>query len=175
VGIESSTEDDAVGPGLLLPAWGTDVIQLTQVEAGHPACPIQLTQVEGGRPAIRPSGHPACPTQLTQVEGSQTQVEAGHPACPTQLTQVEAAGWIWAARPLFERVLAIDEATYGPDHPEVAMDLSNLASAHQDLGAPALARPLLERAIAIATARLPPNHPHLAIYRGNLAGLGPSR
>jgi hypothetical protein len=31
------------------------------------------------------------------------------------------------AEPLFRRALAIDEKSFGPDHPEVAMDLNNLA------------------------------------------------
>ena len=31
------------------------------------------------------------------------------------------------AEPLFRRALAIDEASYGPDHPEVAIRLNNLA------------------------------------------------
>src|SRR5580658_6935221 len=56
------------------------------------------------------------------------------------------------ARPLAERALAIDEAAYGPDHPTVANDLSNLATILQDLGQPAEARPLAERALAITEA-----------------------
>jgi hypothetical protein len=80
-----------------------------------------------------------------------------------------------AALPLNERALAIAEATYGPDHPAVAIYLSNLAMAHEVLGEPATARPLTERALAIAEARLPPDHPHLAVYRKNLDALGPSR
>ena len=31
------------------------------------------------------------------------------------------------AEPLYRRALAIDEASFGPDHPEVATDLNNLA------------------------------------------------
>jgi hypothetical protein len=44
------------------------------------------------------------------------------------------------ARPLFERALRIDEASYGPDHPIVAMRLNNLALLLRDLGDPASAR-----------------------------------
>ena len=43
------------------------------------------------------------------------------------------------ARPLAERALAIDEAAYGPDHPDVAIRLNNLALILRDLGQ--LARP----------------------------------
>jgi tetratricopeptide (TPR) repeat protein len=56
------------------------------------------------------------------------------------------------ARTLQERALAIDEAAYGPDHPEVATDLNNLAQILQDLGDLAGARPLQERALAIDEA-----------------------
>jgi hypothetical protein len=38
------------------------------------------------------------------------------------------------ARPLAERALAIDEATYGPDHPDVATLRANLAVIMRELG-----------------------------------------
>jgi hypothetical protein len=79
------------------------------------------------------------------------------------------------ARPLLERAVAIDEATYGPDHPTVAVRLSNLAMVHHALGQHVAARPLLERAIAIVEARLHPNHPRVVLYRKHLAVLGPPR
>ena len=39
----------------------------------------------------------------------------------------QARGQFRAAEPLFRRALAIDEQSYGPDHPDVAIDLNNLA------------------------------------------------
>jgi tetratricopeptide (TPR) repeat protein len=54
------------------------------------------------------------------------------------------------ARPLAERALAIDEATYGPGHPYIATDLNNLAAILQDLGEQAQARRLEARAVVIA-------------------------
>jgi hypothetical protein len=51
-----------------------------------------------------------------------------------------------------ERTLAIDEAAYGADHPDVATDLNNLAQILWDLGDVAGARPLQERALAIREA-----------------------
>jgi tetratricopeptide (TPR) repeat protein len=62
------------------------------------------------------------------------------------------------ARPVVERALAIDEAAYGPDHPNVANDLNNLALVLQDLGEPQQARPLAERALAISERTLGPDH-----------------
>jgi len=49
--------------------------------------------------------------------------------------------------------VAIDEAAYGPDHPEVATDLNNLALILRDLSQLEAARPSLrEQALAINEA-----------------------
>ena len=77
-----------------------------------------------------------------------------------------------AAQPLLERALHVGEATFGPNHPTVATDLSNLATVLHALGQAAEARPLLERALRIAEASLGPDHPNTRIIRGNLEGLG---
>jgi tetratricopeptide (TPR) repeat protein len=77
-----------------------------------------------------------------------------------------------AAQPLLERALRIGEATFGPNPPTVATDLSNLATVLHALGQAAEARPLLERALRIAEASLGPDHPNTRIIRGNLEGLG---
>ncbi|WP_261560970.1 tetratricopeptide repeat protein, partial [Frankia tisae] len=63
------------------------------------------------------------------------------------------------ALPLFQRALTIDEAVYGPDHPEVATALNNLALALQDLGRAGEALPLFQRALTIAEAVYGPDHP----------------
>jgi len=73
------------------------------------------------------------------------------------------------ARPLAERALTITEAAYGPDHPIVATELSNLALILQDLGLTAEARPLAERALTIDEAAYGPDHPDVAICLSNLA------
>jgi Tetratricopeptide repeat len=56
------------------------------------------------------------------------------------------------ARPLLERALAIDEAAYGPDHPEVSTDLYNLAEVLRDLDHPDQAQIALERGRAVNRA-----------------------
>lgn len=56
------------------------------------------------------------------------------------------------AKALLERALAITEVAYGPDHPDVATRLNNLAGMLRDLGQPEAARPLQERALAIYEA-----------------------
>ena len=64
------------------------------------------------------------------------------------------------AEPLIRRALAIDEKSYGPDHPNVAIRLNNLAELLQDTNRLAEAEPLMRRALAIdeaATARIIPS------------------
>ena len=62
-----------------------------------------------------------------------------------------------------------DEAVHGPDHPDVAASLNNLALILRDLGQPGEARPLLERALAIDEAVYGPDHPEVATDLDNLA------
>lgn len=76
-----------------------------------------------------------------------------------------------AAEPLFRRALAIDEASYGPEHPEVAIRLNNLASVLKATNRLAEAEPLMRRALAIDEARYGPEHPEVAIRLNNLASL----
>jgi tetratricopeptide (TPR) repeat protein len=89
----------------------------------------------------------------------------------TAATYLQTYGQPAQAKPLFERALRIDEAAYGPDHPEVATHLKNLASALGDLGQPGPARPLLERALRIAEAGHGPDHPITAAIREGLRGV----
>jgi tetratricopeptide (TPR) repeat protein len=53
------------------------------------------------------------------------------------------------AEPLYQRTLAIDEKRLGPDHPDVATRLNNLAALYQAQGRYAEAEPLYQRARAI--------------------------
>ena len=74
-----------------------------------------------------------------------------------------------AARPLFERALAIREEVLGPEHPDTAESLDNLAflvQAQGDLGG---ALPLCERALAIREEVLGPEHPDTAKGLNNFA------
>jgi tetratricopeptide (TPR) repeat protein len=73
------------------------------------------------------------------------------------------------ARPLFERALAIRENVLGPEHPDTAMSLNNLALLLRDQGDLAGARPLFERALAILEKTLGPEHRDTATSLNNLA------
>ena len=76
-----------------------------------------------------------------------------------------------SARIACERALAIDEATLGSEHLEVARDANNLGSVLNAQGDLAGARAHYERALAIAEAAYGPDHPGVAHYLNNLAGV----
>jgi tetratricopeptide (TPR) repeat protein len=75
------------------------------------------------------------------------------------------------AEPLMRRALALDEACFGPDHPNVANQLTNLACLLQDTNRLREAEPLMRRALAINEACFGPEHPNVAICLNNLANL----
>jgi tetratricopeptide (TPR) repeat protein len=80
-------------------------------------------------------------------------------------------GELAEARLLFERALAIREKGVGPDHPDTAMSLNNLARLLRDQGDLAAARPLQERALAIFENVFGPEHPNTAKCLVNFAHL----
>jgi tetratricopeptide (TPR) repeat protein len=75
------------------------------------------------------------------------------------------------AEPLYRRVLAIDEASHGPDHPDVAVDINNLATLLRVTNRLSEAEPLHRRALTIFEASYGLDHPNVAICLNNLAEL----
>ena len=75
------------------------------------------------------------------------------------------------AEPLMRRALAIDEASFGKDHPDVARDLNNLAGLLQATNRRGEAEPLMRRALAIDEASFGKDHPRFAIDLNNFAQL----
>ena len=73
------------------------------------------------------------------------------------------------AEPLIRRALAIDEASFGPEHPTVARVLNNLGGFLRATGRLVEAEPLVRRALAIAEANYGADHPTVAIGLNNLA------
>ena len=69
------------------------------------------------------------------------------------------------------RALAIDEKSYGPDHPEVAIDLHHLAHLLHATNRLAEAEPTMRRALAIDEKSYGPDHPNTMTARHNLAKL----
>src|SRR5258706_262607 len=75
------------------------------------------------------------------------------------------------ARPLLERALAIRERTLGPEHPDTATSLHNLAESLWVANRPSEAEPLIRRELAIDEKSLAPVHPDVAIRLNALARL----
>jgi hypothetical protein len=65
------------------------------------------------------------------------------------------------------RALEIDERSFGPDHPDVARDLNNLAQLLKETNRLAEAEPLMRRAIDILEKGLGPEHPNTRTVRRN--------
>jgi tetratricopeptide (TPR) repeat protein len=78
--------------------------------------------------------------------------------------------WQEAER-LYRRAVEIDEQSYGPDNPTVAIGLNNLALLLKGTNRLAEAEPLMRRALAIDEQSYGPKHPSVAIDLNNLAGL----
>jgi tetratricopeptide (TPR) repeat protein len=73
------------------------------------------------------------------------------------------------AEPLLRRGLAIWEKALGPEHPDVAGSLNNLAALYDNQARYAEAEPLFKRALAIREKALDPEHPDVAKSLNNLA------
>ena len=74
------------------------------------------------------------------------------------------------ALPLYRRALEIREKALGPEHPDTANSLNNLALLYQVMGAYEQALPLYQRALKIIEKSLGPEHPH-AIVASTIWGL----
>jgi tetratricopeptide (TPR) repeat protein len=72
------------------------------------------------------------------------------------------------AEPLLRRALAVREQVLGPEHPDVATSLDNLAQLYGATGRPAEAEPLYRRALAVRERALGPEHPRFAESLGCL-------
>ena len=75
---------------------------------------------------------------------------------------------------MMKRALEIDEVSFGKDHPNVAIDLNNLARLYQATNRLSEAEPLMKRHLVIFlqfTRRTGHPHPHLEAAVANYAGL----
>ena len=71
--------------------------------------------------------------------------------------------------PQLLRALAIREQQLGPQHPDTASSLNNLAGLYQAQGKYPEAEPLLQRALAIYTRAFGPKHPGTQTIQRNYA------
>ena len=96
---------------------------------------------------------------------------------PTTNVMNQLAGLLYSkalhdqTEPLLRRALAIDEKSFGPEHPDVATRLNNLALLLRATNRLAEAEPLYRRALAIQEKSFGPDHPNVATGLNNLAVL----
>ena len=72
---------------------------------------------------------------------------------------------------LYKRALAIDERSLGPNHPDVAADLNNLAELYRTQRKFDEAEPLYKRSLQIWEKAFGPGHPSVARGLANYADL----
>ncbi|MFH1371767.1 MAG: tetratricopeptide repeat protein [Planctomycetota bacterium] len=75
---------------------------------------------------------------------------------------------------MYKRALAIDEASFGKDHPDVAIDLNNLAQLYKATNRYPEAEPLMKRHLVIFikfTRQTGHPHPHLEDAINNYTSL----
>jgi DUF2914 family protein/tetratricopeptide repeat protein len=82
--------------------------------------------------------------------------------------QSAAAGNYASAETLLREAAALQEASLGPLHPDLANTLNNLGVVCEINNNPGAAEDCFRRAVAIATAVLKPDHPFVATSRQNL-------
>jgi tetratricopeptide (TPR) repeat protein len=70
-----------------------------------------------------------------------------------------------------QKALQVAEQNVGPDHPDVAASLNNLAGLYQTQGQYPQSGPLYKRSLAIYEKALGPDHPYVATSLNNLAML----
>jgi Flp pilus assembly protein TadD len=72
---------------------------------------------------------------------------------------------------MYREALAVSQKVLGPEHPDKATSLSNLAVLLQARGKLAEAEPMYREALAVSQKVLGPEHPDTAQSLNNLAGL----
>ena len=120
--------------------------------------------------------------EIVRMNGSEEQI--GSSPRPSQADSIEEAkrfsiesaqlykqGHYQEAILLAQRSLVIMEKELGPDHPDVALSLSNLAVLYNHMGDYAKAEPLNKRSLAIYEKALGPDHPDVALSLSNLAAV----
>ncbi len=128
--------------------------------------PRPLQGAAGGEHAVSPPSQQRPSAESIDSSGDPISSEVYKPAM-----QHTDRGDHGAALKLQQRTLTDDEKQYGPDHPQVAVSLSNLARLYQDIGMPDRALPLYERALVIDQKAFGDDHPAVARDVSNVAGL----
>jgi CHAT domain-containing protein/tetratricopeptide (TPR) repeat protein len=112
---------------------------------------------------------PVMIVQSTIEAESSNQSEPDLQAMIEKADRLHSQGDYAAAAAIWQQLLTISEKLLGPDHPDVALSLNNLALLLSDQGQYSAAEPLYRRALAIRERALGSDHPDTAISLNNLA------
>ena len=82
-----------------------------------------------------------------------------------EANQLYRAGNYPGAVEVAKKALEVAEKSLGPDHPDVATSLNNLAELYRTQGQYAQAEPLYKRSLAISEKSLGPDHPDVATVK----------
>ena len=116
------------------------------------------------------AGSFAEPAQAETTD-ARARIEAEIARLNQQVVQLYGQGRYGEADIVAKRSLDLTEKKLGPDHPDTATNLNNLALLYQAQGAYAAAAPLHKRALAIREKALGPDHSDTAESINNLAEL----
>ena len=132
---------------------------------------------------------PVFPSHAQQLDASQKHrllVSSSHIRSFFELKMVEEKEWNELSEQVFmlyhqgryseaselaERAVQVAEKTFGPDHPNVAQSLNDLAEIYKAQGRYAEAVPICKRIVAVVARLLGPDHLHMATAILNLATL----
>jgi tetratricopeptide (TPR) repeat protein len=119
-----------------------------------------------------------CERWLPHALACATWIEQGQITGPAAAYLLNQAGYYLQDRAryheaelLYRRALAIYEQQLGPEHPEIATSLNNLAALYRTQGEYEQAELLYRRALAIYEQQLGPEHSYTAMSLNNLAAV----
>jgi CHAT domain-containing protein/tetratricopeptide (TPR) repeat protein len=124
--------------------------------------PLGGRAAEGKEASGKGTAPSAAGEDLSEVEANNLAKEA---------EKLKEAGNYEAAARIWERLVGWAEKNLGPDHPDTAASLNNLALLYSDQGAHSKAELLLHRSLKINEKALGPDHPSTATSLNNLAEL----
>jgi CHAT domain-containing protein/tetratricopeptide (TPR) repeat protein len=111
------------------------------------------------------------PSTKSNPDPAQVQVTDEFDALNQQVVRLYQAGKYAEATEIAKQLLANKEKKLGPDHPQVAAILNDLAFLYRTQGHHHEAEPLLKRSLAIYEKAHGPDHPEVATVLNNLAVL----
>ncbi len=118
------------------------------------------------------SVQPGCAVPARVAQANDNESTSDQPDLKAMIERAEklrTEGKFGPAATIWQQILLIVEKLHGPEHPDVAISLSNLAFVLTTQGQYAAAEPLYRRSLVILEKALGPDHPELAQRLNNLA------